>query len=451
MPEFHIFHISQGCYSYIGQILNAIVSFSEFLKLSIHMTKSIVTSERSVSANLPECVKGVASAVIKRGTKEYRRAGVSLFLLGFSSFSLIYCVQPLLPAFTSSFFVSPAQSSLALSLTTGLLAVSILLSGALSQALGRKGLMFISMALASLLNIAAAVVPEWHQLLAARALEGIVLGGVPAVAMAWLAEEIEPAHLGKTMGLYVGGTAFGAMMGRVGMGLLTELTSWRGAMGILGLLCLISAAGFYLLLPSSKNFDKKPGINARFHLKAWGQHISNPVLIRLYVFGFFLTSIFVTLFNYATFRLSEAPFHFNPTQISFIFCAFAFGIVSSSIAGTLADKLGRKLLLIIGFSLMLAGALCTLSPSLAGIVAGIIMVTTGFFISHSVTSGSVGPLAITSKGHASSLYLLFYYMGSSITGSAGGWFWQLGGWPAIVYLTAGIAIAGIVLSLKAVR
>ncbi|WP_409076575.1 MFS transporter (plasmid) [Pantoea sp. C3] len=410
------------------------------------VTNSTITPQ-SVSVDTLESSNVKTS--IKRGTREYRCAGLSLFLLGFASFSLIYCVQPLLPAFANAFGISPAQSSLALSLTTGLLALSILLSGAFSQALGRKGLMFASMVLASLCNIVAAVVPEWHQLLIARAVEGVVLGGVPAVAMAWLAEEIDPAHLGKTMGLYVGGTAFGAMMGRVGMGLITEFTSWRDAMWILGLLCLVSAIGFYLLLPASRNFQRKPGLNAQFHLKTWGLHLSSPGLIRLYITGFFLTSIFVTLFNYATFRLADAPFHFNQTQISLIFCAFAFGIVSSSVAGSLADKVGKKPLLIVGFCLMLVGTFCTLPASLIGIIVGIILVTTGFFVSHSVASGAVGPLAGMTRGHASSLYLLFYYMGSSITGSMGGWFWQHGGWHAIVALTGGVAAAGIILSLFA--
>jgi YNFM family putative membrane transporter len=36
-----------------------------------------------------------------------------------------------------------------------------------------------------------------------RSLEGFVLGGVPAVAMAWIAEEISPKNLSKTMGLYI--------------------------------------------------------------------------------------------------------------------------------------------------------------------------------------------------------------------------------------------------------
>src|SRR4051794_33060794 len=90
--------------------------------------------------------------------------------------------------------------------------------------------------------------------------------GPPAVAMAYLAEEIHPRALGATMGLYVGGTAFGGMMGRLGMGALTEFASWRGAMGLLGLIDLAAAIGFILLLPPSRNFVRRRGVNAACHL-----------------------------------------------------------------------------------------------------------------------------------------------------------------------------------------
>jgi YNFM family putative membrane transporter len=388
---------------------------------------------------------------IRPGTAEFRRMGLALFLAGFASFSLIYCVQPLLPAFAGSFGITPAESSLALSLTTGLLALSILAAGAFSQALGRRGLMFGSMALAAILNIIAALVPSWHGLLAARALEGLVLGGVPAVAMAYLAEEIDPAHLGKAMGLYVGGTAFGGMMGRVGIGLITEIESWRMALGTLGVLCLLSAIGFFILLPRSRNFVQRPGFHPAFHLRVWGSQLRNRGLLRLCAIGFMLTGIFVTLFNYATFRLSGAPYNLGQTAISLIFLTYALGIVASSVAGGAADRFGRRFLLIVGFLLMAMGVALTLLTSLVAVAGGITLVTIGFFIGHSVASGSVGPLAGLSKGHAASLYLLFYYMGSSILGSAGGWFWQHGGWTAIAMLTGGLALVGVVLAITSLR
>lgn len=383
---------------------------------------------------------------IEQGSREFRRAGIALFLVGFASFSLIYCVQPLLPAFTADFHVGPAQSSLALSLTTSLLAVSIVLAGAFSQGLGRRVLIIGSMISAGLLNLVAASAPDWRTLLAARALEGFLLGGVPAVSMAYLAEEIAPGHLGKAMGLYIAGTAFGAMMGRVGMGVMTEFASWRAAMGGLGALCLLSAFAALALLPPSRNFTPGAASSLSFHVRAWKGHLRRPELRRIFAIGFVLTSIFVTIFNYATFRLSGAPYGLGQTQVSLIFLAFAFGIVSSSLAGALADRFGRRPLLIAGFGLMLAGVGVTLAASLVAVVIGIALMTTGFFVGHSVASSSIGPLAGQAKGHAASLYLLFYYIGSSVTGSLGGWFWQHGGWSAVVGLAAALAAAGLALS-----
>ncbi|GGE51483.1 MFS transporter [Agaricicola taiwanensis] len=384
---------------------------------------------------------------IQRGTPAYRQVSIALFLAGFSSFSLLYCVQPLLPAFAQSFGISPASASLALSLTTGALAFAILAAGAFSQALGRRGLMFASMALAAVLNMAVALSPSWNMLLVTRLAEGLVLGGVPAVAMAYLAEEIDPRHLGKAMGLYVAGTAFGAMVGRVGMGVLTELTSWRGAMGILGIVGLAAALGFVALLPPSRNFVVQRGFRPRYHLATWGGHLRNTRLARLFAVGFALTSVFVTMFNYTGFRLTDAPYGLSQTAIAMVFLAFAFGIVSSSMAGGLADRFGRRLPLAAGVLIMVAGVLVTLAQPLPLIILGIVMVTVGFFIAHSVVSGWIGRLAGAAKGHASSLYLLFYYLGSSVTGSVGGWFWSHGGWPAVVMLTGALGVLGLVLAL----
>src|SRR5579862_441270 len=178
----------------------------------------------------------------------------ALFMAGFATFSLIYSVQPLLSAFARDFRLDAATSSLALSSTTGALAISILVMGAFSETLGRKVLMFGSMCAAALLNLACAVAPTWGLLLVARGLEGVVLGGVPAVAMAYLAEESPPDRLGLAMGLYVGGTAFGGMTGRVAMGVMTQLWSWRTALGVISAVDLVAAVAFVLLLPPSRHF-----------------------------------------------------------------------------------------------------------------------------------------------------------------------------------------------------
>ncbi|MDI1260449.1 MFS transporter [Aquabacterium sp.] len=377
----------------------------------------------------------------QRGSLAYRKISLALFLAGFATFSLLYCVQPLLPTFAQDFRVSPAQSSLALSLSTGFLAVAILCASAVSEVLGRRGLMFGSMCAAACLNIVAALVPDWHALLLARALEGLLLGGVPAVAMAYLAEEMHPKGLGLAMGVYVSGTAFGGMIGRVGMGVLTEWTSWRVALATMGVVGLLAAVGFIGLLPPSRHFVRRPGFDAGYHLRAWAQHLSRPSLLLLFCVGFLMMGAFVTVYNYVGFRLMAAPFGLSQTAISLVFMAYLFGIVASSTAGALADSLGRRPVMTAGIAIAALGLALTLSHSLWGVMGGIVALTIGFFIAHAVASGWVGRLAQGHKGHAASLYLLAYYLGSSVMGSAGGWFWVEGGWPGVV------AFAGALLAL----
>lgn len=387
---------------------------------------------------------------VARGSSAYRKISLALFLAGFGTFSLIYCVQPLLPLLAEEFHVGAAQSSLALSLTTGALAFAIFAAAAVSERFGRRALMFASIGLASLLNLAVAVTPGWHAILALRALEGLAIGGVPAIAIAYLAEEIEPKGLGFAMGLYIAGTALGGMAGRVLTGILAEVLTWRLALAGIGLAGLVLALGFVLLLPPSRHFTPRRGFDPGYHLRAWLSHFgrdghgaiaAKPLLFAIAFCGF---GSFVTIYNYAGFRLMAPPFDLSSTQTGLIFTVYLFGTLSSSLGGMAADRLGRGPVLIAGLLTMVVGIGLTLSSNLAGIITGIAVLTAGQFACHAVASGWVGRLGGASKGHAASLYMLAYYLGASVVGSTGGWFWSIGGWAAVVGFTlALIALATI--------
>ncbi|MBL7439254.1 MFS transporter, partial [Escherichia coli] len=86
--------------------------------------------------------------------------------------------------------------------------------------------------------------PGWGTLLALRLLTGIALAGMPAVAMAYVSEEVEPHSVGPAMGLYIAGSAIGGMAGRLGVSLLTELIDWRWGLIGVGLVGLAMAEGF---------------------------------------------------------------------------------------------------------------------------------------------------------------------------------------------------------------
>jgi len=406
------------------------------------------------SLRLVTGISGTASdekLYLTKGTPAYRRASIALFLSGFATFSLLYCVQPLMPLFAADFGVTPAASSLSLSLATGFLAFAIFFAAAVSERFGRRSLMFASLLGSAICTIACAVVPDWHMLLVIRALQGLLLGGVPAVAMAYLAEEIDPRGLGASMGLYIAGNAFGGMAGRVVTGTLAEYFSWRPAMAGIGLMGLAAAIGFLLLLPASRNFAPRRGVNARFHLAAWVGHFKNPALPLLFAIGFLVMGSFVTIYNYIGFRLVAAPYNLGQTALGAIFTVYLFGIVASWSAGLLGDRIGHFRVLPAGILLSAAGSALTLFSPLPLIILGTVLLTMGFFISHSVASALVGRLARNTKGHASSLYLLGYYLGSSIAGSLGGYFWGADGWGAVVLFTLLMLAAALASGLVAGR
>ena len=56
--------------------------------------------------------------------------------------------------------------------------------------------MTVSLAAAAAATLAASFSPDWTTLVALRALTGLALSGVPAVAMAYLAEEMDRSAIG---------------------------------------------------------------------------------------------------------------------------------------------------------------------------------------------------------------------------------------------------------------
>jgi YNFM family putative membrane transporter len=384
---------------------------------------------------------------VRRGTPAYARINWALFLSGYAVFSQIYCTQPLLPELAAHFGVGAAESSLALSLTTAFLAVAIFAAGALSESVGRKPLMFGSLILAAGLEIAAAFAPSWPVLLTLRALEGLALGGAPAVAMAYLAEEIEPSGLGSAMGLYIGGNALGGMAGRVVTGLVADLFDWRVALAVIGGLGLASAIGFLVLLPPSRNFTPRPPRRLAAHLAAWGRHLANPALALVFLIGFLAMGGFVTTYNYVGFRLADPPFDLGQAAVGAIFVVYLSGILASPLAGRAADRFGRVPVIVAGTVLSAVGLFVTLPASLVAVIVGIALLTAGFFAAHAAASGWIGLLARADIGHASSLYLLAYYLGSSVAGSLGGLPWTIGGWGAVVGFVATLHLAALVTAL----
>ncbi|WP_445942437.1 MFS transporter [Pseudomonas sp. ZS001] len=389
----------------------------------------------------------LADIYIEKGTSMFMHTVLALFCGGFATFALLYCVQPMMPLLSAEFSINAAQSSLILSVATALLAIGLLITGPISDRIGRKPVMVAALFAAALCTIASAMMPTWQGVLVLRALVGLSLSGLAAVAMTYLSEEIHPKHIGLAMGLYIAGNAIGGMSGRLIAGVLIDFVSWHTAMLVIGGLALIAAAVFWRILPESRNFRPR-SLHPRSLLEGFTMHFRDAGLPLLFLEAFVLMGAFVTLFNYIGYRLLAAPYHLDQAFVGLLSVVYLSGIYSSAKVGSLADKLGRRKMLWATIALMLAGLVLTLFTPLSLVILGMLVFTFGFFGAHSVASSWIGRRATRAKGQASSLYLFSYYAGSSIAGTAGGVAWHLGGWNGIGLFIGALLVIALGVALK---
>lgn len=373
----------------------------------------------------------------RTGDPEYRRVSLALFAAGVATFALLYTTQPLLPELASAFGVTAAQSTLSLSLTTTGLGVALLVAGPLSEVVGRTPLIHISLTASSLLGVACAVAPHWDALLLLRLAQGAALAGLPAVATAYLREELHRSVQARAAGLYIGGTALGGMTGRVMSGLIGEHAGWRWSLAAVALVGLACALAVRLLLPPSRAFSPAPAHVGHLVGLMRGA-LTDRALLALYAIAACAMGVAVAVFNTVGFRLSAAPFHLGLGAVGLVFLVYPVGAVSSTVAGRFADRHPRRSVLAVGSVVFAAGLLLTIPDSLPVIIAGLAVMTGGFFAVHGIASGWVPARAYAAglaPGPAASLYLFAYYLGSSVVGSVAGLAWSAAGWPGVMVLT----------------
>ena len=389
----------------------------------------------------------VQTPAIMMGGPEFRRLASAMLAAGLATFALLYTTQPMLPALAATFDVTPAEASLAVSLATGPMAIALLFAGAISDRVGRRSVMIVSLFAASMLTLLTAFVPNWHLLLAARLLVGLALSGVPAVAMAYVAEEVDGGSIGAAMGLYISGSTIGGMAGRLGVAVVADHYGWRAALAAMGGLCLAIAMLFAWLAPPSRGFVSRRQ-DGRAFVAGLGRLWRDDALCWLYLTAFVLMGGFVTLYNYAGFHLQGAPWRLSQSAVGVIFLLYIVGTVSSAWFGGLAGRLGPRRVFWIPTALFMAGLLLTVTPSLILTIVGLGVATGSFFGAHSIASTWVSRRAGADRAQAASLYLFFYYMGSSVLGSAGGIAWGRSGWDGIVGFVAVLLLVALAIAIR---
>ncbi|UUN28783.1 MFS transporter [Streptomyces sp. FIT100] len=390
----------------------------------------------------PASPAGPAGHGLAPGLPGYRRMSFALFAAGVATFALLYSTQALLPAVSAGYGVTASAASWTVSAATGALALCVLPLSALSERFGRVRLMTVSLVVASLVGLLVPLAPNLEWLVVLRAVQGAALAGIPASAMAYLAEEVRPKALVAAIGLFVAGNSIGGMSGRVVTGWVTQLWGWRAGLAAVGLMAVVCTVAFRLLLPKARHFT--PGsLDPRALAATVRGHLADPLLLRLYGIGALFMTVFGAVYTVVGYRLVDAPFSLPQGVAGSVFLVYLVGTVSSAAAGKLVGRLGRRGALYLAVGTTAAGLLLSLADSLTAVLLGLVLITAGFFAGHAVASSSVSRTAKTGRAQASALYQSAYYLGSSAGGTLGAIAFHSGGWAATVLLGL-LAVLGVV-------
>lgn len=371
------------------------------------------------------------------------RAMVAMLFVGLAIFSGLYSTQAMLPTFVEVLGFTPTEAALTVSAATGALALCIVPLSILSERFGRGRLLVISAVLATILAFAVPLVGEnVLAIIAVRALQGAVLAGAPAVAMAWLSEELDEDILPRAMGLYIAGNTLGGIAGRLIPTGLLDFTGWRGALLGSAAVSAIFAILFVILLPKQENFRPKK-LHFKAEIRAMINHWRNLELGLLFLFAFLGMGAFVSMYNFITFRLIH-HFGLPVTLTGLVFLMYLAGTWSSARVGTIINKYGHGKTFVVSAVLYALGIVMTLGP-LPVLLAGMFIFTAGFFAAHSTASGWVGQAAATNRAEASSMYLLCYYAGSSAVGAASGLVFEATSWTGFIAFISCFTVAVILL------
>ena len=386
----------------------------------------------------------VGAELHRPGTPGFRRLNTAMLLAGLAAFGLLYAAQPVLPQLGREYDVAPGTASLAVSATTGALALSVLPAAALARRWSRVRVMRVGLVVSVLLTAAVAVSPDFTTLVVLRALSGLALAAVVGVAMGHVGAEVHPAGLGSAMGLYVAGNSLGGVGGRLVTASVSDLAGWRWGMAALALAGLVVTVAFWRLLPDAVAPDPgRPDAASPTSRGLW----LRPALLALLLVPFTLMGGFVAVYNYLGYRLSGSPFDLPPAALGLVFLAYLAGTVASALAGRAVDRVGRPPVLVASVLVMLGGLLLTLPDQLLLVVLGLVVLTAGFFGAHATASGWAPVVAAPYGTRGSASYVGAYYAGSSVFGLAVGGAWTAYGWGGVVLWVGLLAVVGLLAGL----
>jgi predicted MFS family arabinose efflux permease len=365
--------------------------------------------------------------------KQANMRGVAQFavaMAGFCAFINLYSPQSVLPLLSSEFGASAAQVSTIITVSTLAVAITAPFTGAIADVLGRKRVIVAAMFVLVIPTLMVALAPTLNSLIFWRGVQGLVLPPVFAVTVAYIGDEWPPAGATKVTGIYSSASSVGGFSGRLIVGILADLVSWRAGFISLAAIALIGAVAVAFLLPRERGFVRSEGIGAS--LRQMVGHFRNGQLLATYAVGFGVLFNFIATFTYISFYLAQPPYNLSSAALGLLFVVYLAGASLSPWTGWAVARFGRRRFVIRVLAVWAVGIALTLLSPLPVIILGLTLCAACGLLCQAVSTSYVAVTAKAGRSSAVGLYVTSFYLGGSSGAALGGALWSYGQWPACV-------------------
>ena len=397
-------------------------------------------------------VMQAASPMAARHGEQHGSTGALLrtLVIGLTAFLTVvdlFATQAILPSLVKHYQVSRAAMGFAVNASTIGMAVAGLAVAFFSRRINRRRGILLSLTLLSIPTALLAIAPDLTTFMVLRIVQGVFMSSAFTLTLTSLAEQCSAKDAASASAAYITGNVASNLFGRLMSAALADHLGLATNFYVFAGLNLAGAILVYFTLSQTKPMAATSAA-VRSSFAAFAEHLRNGPLRASFGIGFFILFAFIGTFTFVNFVLVSDPIAVSPMQLGFVYLVFLPSILTTPLAGRVAQRFGTRPTFWSALAVAAAGLPLLLLPSLTAVLAGLALVGVGTFFAQAAATGFIGRAATTDRGSASGIYLACYFFGGIVGTAILGQIFDRLGWSACV---GGIAISLALASLLAFR
>ncbi|MDD2508344.1 MAG: MFS transporter [Aliarcobacter skirrowii] len=324
--------------------------------------------------------------------------------------SVMYATQPLQPLLATKFEVTITEASLFTAVILFFLAVAPIIYGYILEKVCAKKMLINASIVLLITNIFLGLSNSYELFLFFRVCEALVIPAILTSLMSILAN-IDKDNIKFNMSIYVAGTVFGGLVGRVFSGFIATTFSYEYVFYSLSFAIFIS-----ILLIKKLNFNGEANI-----IKPKISDVLNILKDRRFVIVYFVMFciffVFSGVLNVLPFRAKELSSDFSEFQIALLYLGYGMGILVSLNSKKIVNFFKGEINTILYATIFFIFTISSLFiENILYLFLLLFLVCIGMFTAHTVSTQLANSMQKSQKSLTSGMYLTFYYLGGA-TGS----------------------------------